>query len=325
MTHRRSLLLAAVGGLAAPGLRAQGAEWPSRTVRVIVGFPPGGSVDVLTRILTERMQARTAQAWVVENRPGAGGNISAEALARPAPDGHTIAMLPISIYAINRFLYARLPFDPDRDLVPASLVWDFPNVAVVPERHVPARDIASFVAWAKARPGGISYGSSGVGTTIHLSGALFAARNGIEATHVPFRGAAQTIPAMLSGDIHFAIDGLASYMPVIQEGKVRALAITADQRWPTLPEVPTMAETGVADFVVMPWSTWSFPAGTPPRIVARLAELVRELTAGPEMARRAIEVGARWRASTPEETRAFIQSELPRWQEMVRISGARVE
>ena len=301
------------------------AAWPNRPVRVIVGFPPGGSLDVMTRVVAEQVQARLGQPFVVETRSGASGNVGAEALARAAPDGYTIGTLGMPTVLINPMLFSRLPFDPERDFAWIAQMWEFPNIAVVPAAHVPARTLAEFVEWAKRRPGGVSYGSAGVGTSIHLSGAYLAARAGFAATHVPFRGAAQTIPAMLSGDVHYAVDNLASYVPVIREGRVRALAIASAERWPTLPEVPTMAEAGMEGFVATSWHVWAAPAGTPRPVVDRLAETIRDLYADPALQQRALGMGARLLGSAPEEVAARLARERLVWAEMVRVSGAKAE
>jgi tripartite-type tricarboxylate transporter receptor subunit TctC len=324
MIARRRLLGASLAlPLAAPAL-AQ-APWPNRQVRVIVPWPPAGSTDVLARILAEQMQARLGQTFVIENRPGAGGNIGADALAKAAPDGYTLGSLTLGAWHINQFLYARLPYDPQRDFQPISMHWELPNVVAVPAQHVPARTLAEFIEWARARRGGISYGSPGVGTTPHLSGALFTSRLNIEGTHVPFRGAAQTIPAMLAGDVNVAIDNLASYVPVIQEGRMRALAVTSAERFPTLPDVPTMAEAGVPDFVVTSWCAWAFPAGVARPIVDRASAMMREIAAEPAFQQRFLTAGARAVGSTPEAVAERVARERPMWQEVVRVSGARLE
>ena len=324
MIARRTLLGTALAAPLAAPTAAQPA-WPSRPVRVIVPWPPGGSTDVLMRFLAEQMSQRLGQPFVIENRAGAGGNIGADAIAKSAPDGYTMGPVTVGGWSINQYLYARLPYDPERDIVPISMHWELPIVLVVPAAHVPATTLAQFVTWARARPGGVSYGTPGVGTTPHLSGAMFTSRLNIEGVHVPFRGAAQTIPAMLSGDVNFALDNLASYVPVIQEGRMRALAVTSAERWPTLPNVPTMAEAGVPDFVVTSWCAMAFPAGVPRLIVERAAAVIREVSDTPLMQDRFMRAGARALWSTPEEAAARAARERPMWREVVRLSGARLE
>ena len=323
MITRRPLLAAAL--LATPSIaRAQG-EWPARPVRVIVPWPPGGSTDVLVRIYCELMQPILGQNFIIENRPGAGGNIGIDATAKAAPDGYTMGIASVGHLVINNFLYARLPYNPARDLVPVGIAWDLPNVVVVSSQHNPSRSLADFTAWVRAKRGGFTYGSPGVGTTGHLTGALFAGRVNVEGTHVPFRGAAQIIPAMLSGDLDSALDNLASYVPVIQEGRMRALAVTSATRWPTMPDVPTMAEAGLADFVVSSWQGFVFPAGTPRVAIERVGAALRRIVADPAVKERFLRVGAEAVWSTPEDMIARAQRERPMWQEAVRISGARLE
>jgi tripartite-type tricarboxylate transporter receptor subunit TctC len=309
--------------LAAPAL-SQGA-WPNRTVRVIVPWPPGGSTDVLCRLLSEQMQQKLGQSFVLENRPGAGGNIGADALAKAAPDGYTMGPLTLGAWHINQFLYSRLPYDPARDFQPISMHWELPNVVVVSAQHNPATSLQEFIAWAKAQRNGVSFGSPGVGTTAHLTGSLFNMRLGIDGTHVPFRGAAQIIPAMLSGDLNFAIDNLASYIPVIQEGRMKAFAVTGAERWPTLPNIPTMAEAGVPDLVVTSWCAMAFPAGVPTPIVDRAAATIREIKQDPAFAERFLRAGAKPVFSTPAEVTERVARERPMWQDVVRVSGAKLD
>ncbi len=304
--------------------RAQ-ASWPDRPVRVIVGFPPGGSLDVMTRLAAEQMGQRLGQPFVVETRTGASGNIGTEALARATPDGYTIGTVSMHNLLINPHLFRQLPYDPDRDFAWISAMWDLPNVAVVPAQHVPAKTLAEFIAWAKARRGGVSFGSSGVGTTIHLSGAYLANRAGLDAQHVAFRGGTQTITAMLGGDIQYAVDNLASYVGVIQEGRMRALAVALPQRWPALPEVPTMAEAGLPGFDVSPWHLWAAPRGTPQAVVERISSEVRAAWTDAALQQRAIGMGARLTGSTPDELAARLAKERPIWGEMVKVSGAQPE
>ena len=319
---RRSLVGGAVAGAAAMALPARAqAPWPDRTVRIIVPYPAGGSIDVIFRILAERLKDRFGQNFVVENRAGASGNVGIEIVAKSDPDGTTLGAATVGHFAINRYLFQKMPFDSERDLIAASLTHEFPNVAVVAAHHNPARTLAEFIAWAKARPDGVTIGSPGPGTTPHLSGVLFAERTGIKAVHVSFRGAAQTIPAMLSGDVNFALDNLASYVPTIQSGHMRALAVTSATRWPTLPDVPTMKEAGVDDFVVTSWGAFVMPAGTPRRMVDRLSSAMREFSADQVLQERFLQAGARIVASTPEEATAYAAKERGIWKQMVDISG----
>lgn len=325
MTTRRALLGA---GLALPALattaRAQ-AAWPDKPVRMIVPYPPAGSTDVLTRLLCERLGQKLGQNFVIDNRPGAGGNIGMDAVAKAPPDGYTFGAATIGHFSINQYLYSKMPWDIDRDFQPVALTWEFPNVVVVATQHVPAKTLGEFIEWARQRKGGVSFGSPGVGTTPHLSGEIFRDRLKLDATHVPFRGAAQTIPAMLSGDVTFAIDNLASYVPVIQEGRMRALAVTSATRWPTLPDVPTMAEAGVEDFVITSWGAFVAPAGTPRPIIDRMNSALREIAADEGLKQRFTQAGAYAITSTPEEVMTRGRGERPMWQEAVRKSGARAD
>jgi len=322
---RRHLLRtsAAAATLAALPARAQ-AQWPDRTVRVIVPYPAGGSADILNRLYAEQFKERFGQPFVVENRPGAGGNTGIDAVAKSAPDGYTIGGATIGHFAINQFLYDNMPYDPEKDIIPVALTYDLPNVVVVSSQHVPAKTLAEFITWAKTKDQ-VSYGSPGVGTSPHLSGALFSTRNGLKAVHVPFRGAAQTIPAMLSGDVTFAIDNLASYISLIQNGQMRALAVTSAERWPTLPDVPTMAEAGMRDFVVTSWAAIVVPAGTPRPIIDKLSNTIAAIAKEPAMKDRFLQTGARILSSTPEAALAFAAKERAIWRDVVKISGAKAQ
>jgi tripartite-type tricarboxylate transporter receptor subunit TctC len=213
-----------------------------------------------------------------------------------------------------------MPYDAERDLVPASMTWELPNVFVVASDYVPAKTLAEFIAWAKQK-GHISFGSPGIGTSPHLSGVLFAKRAGLDVVHVPFRGAAQTIPAMLSGAVDFALDNLASYIGLIESGKMRALAVTSAQRWPTLPDVPTMAEAGMKDFVVTSWTAFVFPAATPRPIVDRLSATIKQIAADSAIQKRFLVAGARILSSTPEEAIVFANKERAMWKDVVALSG----
>ncbi len=332
MTTRRHLLqaaaalttLATLPGLPLLGTRgARAAAWPDKTVRIVVPYPAGGSTDVLSRIIAEELKTKFGQPFLIDNRAGAGGNIGIDAVAKSAPDGYTIGAATIGHFAINQYLYSKMSWDADKDILPVSMTWELPNVAVVPADHVPAKTLKEFIAWAKARPNGISYGSPGIGTTPHLSGVLFCQRAGVKGEHVPFRGAAQTIPAMLSGDVHIAVDNLASYIPFINSGKLRALAVTSADRWPSMPDIPTMAQAGMDDFVVTSWAAFVVPAGTPKEIVATLSSALQEISRKPEIQEKFLTTGARSLGSTPEVVTARSHKERPMWKSVIESSGAR--
>ena len=316
--------VAAVVAVAASRVYGEDSHWPDHPVRIIVPYPAGGSTDVLSRILAERMKEMFGQPFVIENRPGAGGNIGIAAVTGSPPDGYTIGAATIGHFAINQYLYSKMPYDAERDMIPASLTWELPNVFVVATDHCPAKSVSEFVAWAKQK-GQVSFGSPGVGTSPHLSGVMFVKRTGIDAVHVPFRGAAQTIPAMLAGDVNFAIDNLASYVPAISSGKMRALAVTSAQRWPTMADVPTMEEGGMKDFVVTSWAAFVLPAGTPRAIIDKVASAMKQIAADPEVQKRFLVGGARVLSSTPEEATAYAVKERAIWKDVVAASGAKID
>ena len=327
MTHRRSLLTAALAGTglgALPRAFAQADDWPRQTVRIIVPFSAGGASDVLTRLIAERLQTKFGQQFVVENRTGAGGNIGMEAVQKAAPDGYTIASATIGTLTINEFLFAKLPYDPVKDFSSVSTIWENTNVLVVTAGH-PAKNLKEFLAWAKAQPQGVTFSSSGVGTTPHLAGELFCLKTGIKGLHIPFRGAAQSMPEVISGNVNFAIDNIASWNPMLRAGKARALAVTSDYRWPTMTDVPTMSEAGVPDIVITSWGAFVVPAGTPAAIVNKLSAAVREFAADPAQQQRFLGVGARSVSLTPQELTAFAARERIKWKEVVRVSGAKAE
>ena len=314
------LAACAVCGLAG----AQATAWPEAPVRVIVPFSAGGASDVLTRTLAERLQARMGQNFIVENKTGAGGNIGMEAVKTAPADGYTIASATVGTLTINQFLFAKLSYDPAADYAYVSKIWENCNAFVVAAKH-PAKTVPEFLAWARKQPKGVTYGSAGVGTTPHLAGELFRHRTGIQALHVPYRGAAQSMPALVSGDTDFAIDNVASYTPLIKSEKVRALAVTCPERWPTLPDVPTMAEAGVPNFVITSWGAFVLPKGTPTAIVDKLAVAIKAIAADPVVQARFLEIGARTVATTPHETVIFAERERVKWKEVVSLSGAKMD
>lgn len=321
---RRGVLATPLAALLPAPAVAQPA-WPDRPVRMVVPNPPGGSTDVLTRILSAELARRLGQPFPVENRPGAGGNVGVDAVAKATPDGGMVISATVSQYGINPFLYRTMPFDAQKDLAFVSLTWDMANVCAVPAQHVQATALAAFVTEGKARGGGLAYGTPGIGTTAHLLGELFGRHFGIPVTHVPFRGAAEAIPAMLRGDTQYAIDNLVSYLGVVRSGQVRLLATTAEARMAIIPEVPTFRELGLEDFALMSWAAFAMPAGTPRPIVEKLSATLREIGADPEVRRRFADNAAILRGSSPEAVTQRLDAERPRWQALVRLSGARAE
>ncbi|MGG5809478.1 Bug family tripartite tricarboxylate transporter substrate binding protein [Falsiroseomonas sp. CW058] len=326
MMERRTLLGAGLAaGLLPRGAPAQGTAWPARQVRIINPFAPGAAHDVLVRIVAEGLAQRLGQPFVSENRTGAGGSIGSEVAARAPNDGHHLYAATIGTLTINEHLYARLPYDPARDFVPATLIWESANCLFVSAERNPARTLPEFIAWARAQGRELTFSSAGAGTTPHLAGEMFKARIGIPAQHVPYREGSQRVLDLVSGALDFSVDNIATYTALLREGRLRAIAVAAAERWPTVPEVPTMAEAGLPGFAVPSWGAFAFPAGTPDAIVARLAAEVREIAADPAVQRRFLAAGGRTLATTPEETARFVAAERIRWGEVVRAAGVRVE
>ena len=327
--QRRSVIKAGLGVAAPfmlPGARAQSPEtnWPSAPVKIIVPFTAGGASDVLTRRLAERLQARLGQSWTVENRTGAGGNIGMEAVKNAAPDGYTICSATIGTLSINQFLFAKMPYDQVADYAYVSTIWENCNVFVVPVSN-PARTVQEFLEWARRKPQGVSFGSAGVGTTPHLAGEMFRHRMGLTAVHIPFRGAAQSMPALMAGETDFAIDNIASYMPLIKTGKVKVLAITANSRWPTLPDIPTMAEAGIKDFIITSWGAFVMPRGTPAGIVSKVSTTIAQIAQDPQVKEQFLTAGALSVSSSPRETEAFAERERAKWKEVIRIANVQMQ
>ncbi len=328
MISRRTLIKTTLAGgasLALPAAHAQQATaWPERQVRIVLPFGVGGAADVLVRVLAERLQSRLGQTFIVDNITGAGGNLGMQAVQKAAPDGYTMGCATVGTLSINQYLFAKLPYDPVRDFTYVSTFFENCNMLIVRAEH-PAKTAREFIAWARQQPQGVKYGSPGVGTTPHLSAELFRVRAGIQTLHVPFRGVAQSVPALLSGDTDFAVENVASYMSLIKAGKVRALGVTSNDRWPTLPDVPTMAEAGVPNFVITSWGAFVMPRGTPVAIAEKAAAAIKAITSDPAVQQRFLDIGARAISSSPEQLVQFAESERIKWKEMVTLSGAKME
>src|SRR5713226_1415785 len=298
-------------------------SYPSRPLRFILPFPPGGGTDILGRLIAERLAANLGQPVVTENRGGAGGNVGAEAAARSAPDGYTIVLVAPSL-AISPSLYSKLNYDPVKDFAPVGLVAQVPNVMIT-HPSVPAQTLAEFIALAKSKPGGMNFGSGGSGTSNHLAGELFNIVAGVKLVHVPYKGVNLAMNDVLSGQIHFVVIGIPAAAPHIRAGKLRALALIAPQRSPALPDVPTIAEAGLPNFEVTTWYGVLAPAGTPGPVVTRLnAELVKIMHA-PELKERLAAMATDPMTSTPEEFGTYIKREIAKWGEVVRQPGLKAD
>jgi tripartite-type tricarboxylate transporter receptor subunit TctC len=318
---RRRILLATA--LLPPGTpRAQ--TWPDRPIRLIVPFAPGGATDILSRLLAERLTEGLGQPVVVDNRPGAGGNLGAEAAARAAPDGQTIVMGVVGTHAINPSLFQSIAFDPIRDFTPVSLVATAMNVLVV-HPDLPVRSVQELAALARARPGQLNFGSPGNGSTVQLAGELFKTMTGTDMVHTPYRGAAAAMTDLLAGRIQVMFDNLPSAVPHVRAGRLRALAVTGAQRSAALPELPTIAEAGLPGYEATTWFAIFGPAGLAAPVVARLNRAVHAALDGSVMRARLAELGAEPAPGTPEQLTALIRRDTERWAEVIRISGARVD
>jgi tripartite-type tricarboxylate transporter receptor subunit TctC len=316
----------ALAGLGAVALaRPAGAQaFPSRPIRFVVPFPPGGSLDAAARIIAERLSPVIGQPVVVENRPGAGGNVGADVVAKAAPDGHTILMGALSIQAVNPHLYRSMPFDSLRDFVAVTQVGDVPNVLIV-RTDSPTRTVRELIAAAKANPQGTNFGSGGNGSGGHLAGALLNDVAKIEAQHIPFAGGAPALTALLGGQTQYMFDNLANAWGALQGGRVRPIAVTTTRRSPLLPDVPTMAEAGVPGFDISTWFGVFAPAGTPADVIARLHQTIAGVLRDPATVERFRTLATDPVGNTPAEFEAFVRAEHAKYREIVRISGARVE
>ncbi len=317
---------ACLGVMAAPvaPAHAQGAAYPTKPIRLVVPFPPGGATDILARAIAQRWSETLGQQVVVDNRPGAGGNIGSDLVAKSAPDGYTLLMGTVGTHAINPSLYTKMPYDHIRDFAPVILVAGVPNVMEV-NPSVPAHTVQEFIAYAKANPGKVNFASSGSGTSIHLSGELFKVMAGVEMTHVPYKGSAPALQDLLGGQVQVMFDNLPPSLPQIRSGKLRALAVTSATRSAALPDVPTIAESGLPGFEASSWFGVLAPAGTPPAIIARLnADGVKWL-ATPEAKEKMLTLGANAVGGSPEDFAAHIRAETAKWAKVVKDSGARAD
>ena len=326
MTTRipRGLPVLGAAALLLAAAAAQAQHYPSKPVRIIIPFPPGGNTDIYARPVAAKMGEIYGHQMVVDNRPGAGGSIGADVVAKSPPDGYTMVTAVTGTMAINQFLYRKLPFDPDKDFAPVTQVGSLPLILVV-HPSLPAKNVREFIAMAKAKPGQLNYGSSGVGTATHMTTELFKSMAGVDLVHIPYKGSGQVMGDVIGGQLALIFDQIVSSLPHVQGGKLRMLAITSAKRFPSLPDLPTIAESGVPGYESISWAGVAVPAGTPKEIIARLhAEIVKVLAA-PDIRERFLRDGIETIGSTPEQFTEHIRRERIKWAKVVKDSGAKAD
>jgi tripartite-type tricarboxylate transporter receptor subunit TctC len=316
----RARLLAALVGVAlfAAALPAAHAQaWPSRGLRIVVPFAPGGSTDIFARLVGDRLATALGQPVVIDNRPGAGGNIGADAVAKAPPDGYTLLMATTGVMAINNAMYKNLSYDAEKDLKPVIYIASITNVLIVPADS-PLKSAGDVITAAKAAPGKLSFASSGAGSSTHMSAELFRLMTGTELLHIPYKGSGQAMPDVISGRVSMMFENMPGAVGHIKSGKVRVLAVTGLQRTPALPDVKTVAESGVPGYESLSWSGIAAPAATPPEIVARLNREINAILASPDMRQKLAEQGADAVGGTPEAFGEHIARERQKWAKVVR-------
>jgi tripartite-type tricarboxylate transporter receptor subunit TctC len=325
MTFRfAAAALAAAFAVFCANFSAHAQPYPARPIRFVVPYPAGGPLDIVARLTAQKVSESVKQPVIVDNKPGAGGNIGADIVAKSPPDGYTILMGAVATHAINPTLYPSLPYDPVKDFAPVTQIASTPNVLIV-HPSIPGTNIREFIAYAKAHPGELNFGSGSSGSAGHLAGELFKAMAGVDMVHVPYKGAAPAMQDLIGGRIQLMFDNLASALAQVRAGKVRALAVTTARRSELAPELPTIAESGLPGFDISTWFGIFAPAGTPREIVERLhAEFTRAL-ASPDVRERMVALGAEPVGNRPEEFAAYIRAEAGKYARVIKASGAKAD
>ena len=320
-----ALLAIVATAIAAPLTFAQGAaNYPAKPVRLVVPFPAGGTTDILARAVAQRLSEAWGQQVIVDNRPGAGGNIGSDLVAKAKPDGYTLLMGTVGTHAINPSLYRNMPYDHVKDFAPVILVAGVPNVLVV-NPSLPVHSVPELIAYAKANPGKLNFASSGNGTSIHLSGELFKTMAGVQMTHVPYKGSSPALADLMGGQVQLMFDNLPSSLGLIKGGKLRAIAVTSATRAAALPDVPTIAESGLPGFEASSWFGVLAPAATPHEIVAKLNGTIALWLATPEAKEKLLAQGAIAAGGSPEDFARHIDRETAKWAKVVKASGAHID
>jgi tripartite-type tricarboxylate transporter receptor subunit TctC len=321
-TLSKHLAMAALALASASMAQAQG-NYPSQPIHIVVTFTSGGAPDILARLIGERLQQAWGQSVVIDNKPGAGGNTGADSVAKAAPDGYTVVLGTVGTHSINGALHAKMPYDMVKDFAPVTLLATTPNMLVV-HNDVPAKNLKEFIALGK-KEGKMTFASSGAGTSIHVSGELFKTMTGIDMTHIPYKGRAGAIPDLLGGRVTMMFDNMPSSLPLVREGKLRALGVTSATRSAAAPDIPTLAESGLPGFEAVSWFAMFAPANTPKPIIDKLQGEVSRIIKAPEITKRLLELGLDPVGGTPAELAKYQKSEITKWAKVVKDSGATVE
>lgn len=325
MNANRRRLLASAGGLAwLATRRATAQSWPAKPIRLILTAPPGASIDVLGRLIAEQLRERLGQPVVPDNRPQAGGTVGTDAVAKAEHDGHTIGLSFTGPLALAPLLYARLPYDPERDLAPIVLVGSAPNLLAV-NSALPVQSAREFIGYVRRRPGQLNYASVGNGSSSHLAMEMLKAQAGLYLVHIPYNGAPPAVQATAAGDVQAIMSNPTSLLPLIRAGRIRPLAVTSTQRWPGMKELPTIAELGYPGFEALAWNGFVAPASTPREIVERLNREINAILQAPDVRQRVEAAGWDPVGGTPERFAAYLKAERARWAPIVRRAGAKLD
>ncbi len=318
-----AIILVVIAAITTPLLAQTAAPWPSKPISLVVTYPPGGGADAMARLIAPKLGEALGQTVIVENKPGAGGQIGAAAVAKAAPDGHTL-MLDASSFAVNPSLYPRLPYDTEKAFRAIGVIALFPNVVLV-NAQFPAKNVAELTAAARAKKDGVSFASSGNGSAQHLAGALFESAAKVEMVHVPYKGGGPALNDVIGGQVPLFFGNLASTLQHIQSGKLRALAVTSGKRTPILPDVPTLAEAGVPGAEVYEWNVVLAPAGTPEAVVGRLSAALQKALEAPEVKARIAQLGGEIQKGGPDAAQAFVQQQIALWARVTKARGITIE
>jgi tripartite-type tricarboxylate transporter receptor subunit TctC len=306
-----------------PALAQSASTYPAKPIHIIVTFTSGGAPDILARLIGDKLNAAWGQPVIVDNKPGAGGNIGADFVAKSPPDGYNLVLGTVGTHSINGSLYRNMPYDMVKDFTPVTLLASTPNMLVI-NNDVPAKNLREFIALGK-KEGKMTFASSGAGTSIHVSGELFKTMTGIDMTHIPYKGRASAIPDLLGGRVTMMFDNMPSSLPLVREGKLRALGVTSAKRSQAAPDIPTLAESGLPGFEAVSWFALFAPANTPRPIVDKLQGEVSKILKSPDVSKKLLDLGLDPVGSTPDELAAYQKSEIAKWTKVVKDSGAKVE